>query len=390
MVEIPPTNLVKIRKNKNFGGIRMKNLKGMNLQLFGWGDVGASSNSQSTTSDLVIIDGKKRVRLLPEVAQGGPKSMWFYTISTPADGYRTWLSPAKSEDFFAENRNVFGVKATHAGLVYDYDEQAIKILEAGNSIWEAIKDLVEAGKDLSGRDIIITKKGTGRSTTYSVVDCDPTPAPAGLDTMDRPDLEARYVPATKEEVLEDLRALGFTNPEQIFTKVPIDPKVAMTFPIPFGKHKGVTLQQLISVDVKYMSFLCTKIDRQDVKNYARVVSNALLGTAYEVGGASPSMEQLDFKAPEEGADQTPPPAQEQAPAQEQPKPQPSEGTRPLVDDERNKLIDSINKAFETDPTYKDFMKIIDAMKQASAPNMKTSINEFTMDELVKLYEIVVK
>ena len=295
----------------------MKNLKGMNLQLFGWGDVGASSNSQSTTSDLVIIDGKKRVRLLPEVAQGGPKSMWFYTISTPADGYRTWLSPAKNEDFFAENRNVFGVKATHAGLVYDYDEQAIKILEAGNSIWEAIKDLVEAGKDLSGRDIIITKKGTGRSTTYSVVDCDPTPAPAGLDTMDRPDLEARYVPVTKEEVLEDLRVLGFTNPEQIFTKVPIDPKVAMTFPIPFGKHKGVTLQQLISVDVKYMSFLCTKIDRQDVKNYARVVSNALLGTAYEVGGASPSMEQLDFKAPEEGADQTPPPAQEQAPVQEQ-------------------------------------------------------------------------
>ena len=384
MVEIPPTNLVKIRKNKNSGGIRMENLKGMNLQLFGWGAVGASSNSQSTTSDLVIIDGKKRVRLLPEVAQGGPKSMWFYTISTPADGYRTWLSPAKNEDFFAENRNVFGVKATHAGLVYDYDEQAIKILEAGNSIWEAIKDLVEGGKDLSGRDIISTKKGTGRSTTYSVVDCDPTPAPAGLDTMDRPDLEARYVPVTKEEVLEDLRALGFTNPEQIFTKVPIDPKVAMTFPIPFGKHKGVTLQQLISVDVKYMSFLCTKIDRQDVKNYARVVSNALLGTAYEVGGASPSMEQLDFKAPEEGADQTPPPAQEQAPAQEQPKPQPS------VDNERNKLIDSINKAFETDPTFKDFMKIIDAMKQASAPNMKTSINEFTMDELVKLYEIVVK
>ena len=382
MVEIPPTNLVKIRKNKNFGGIRMKNLKGMNLQLFGWGDVGASSNSQSTTSDLVIIDGKKRVRLLPEVAQGGPKSMWFYTISTPADGYRTWLSPAKSEDFFAENRNVFGVKATHAGLVYDYDEQAIKILEAGNSIWEAIKDLVEAGKDLSGRDIIITKKGTGRSTTYSVVDCDPTPAPAGLDTMDRPDLEARYVPVTKEEVLEDLRALGFTNPEQIFTKVPINPQAAMAFPIPFGKHKGVTLQQLISVDVKYMSFLCTKIDRQDVKNYARVVSNALLGTAYEVGGASPSMEQLDFKAPEEGTDQTPPPAQ--ALVQEQPKPQPS------VDNERNRLIDSINKAFETDPTYRDFLKIIDVMKQATMPNMKTSINEFTMEELVKLYELVVK
>ena len=45
--------------------LQFKNLRnGMNICLFGWGDVGASAGTQSTTSDLVIIDGKKRVRLL--------------------------------------------------------------------------------------------------------------------------------------------------------------------------------------------------------------------------------------------------------------------------------------------------------------------------------------
>lgn len=385
----------------NFGGIGMKI---MNLQLFGWGDVGAEANKSSgTTSDLVKLEGKTRLRLLPEVAQSGPRSMWFYTISTPADDYRTWLAPEKSQDFFAKNRNVFGVKATHAGLVYDYESQSIKILEAGNQIWEGIKDLVEAGKDLSNRDIMITKKGTGRSTTYSVVDCDPTPAPSGLDTMERPDMDARYTPATWEEVKEDLIQLGFTNPDEIFQTRPIKYEDALAFKVPFGKHKGLTLKQLVSTDAKYLSFLATKVDRVDVKNYARVVSNTIMGTGYNVDGATPTMEELTFVPPTKDgvSDQ---PQQEEGPAQEQdlpreqdpaPKQEPKQEETPAPNPQssttnRQGIIDSINKAFETNPEYNDFMKIINAMKEATAPNPKTSLDEFSMAELTKLYNIVAK
>lgn len=49
---------------------------------------------------------------------------------------------------------------------------------------------------------------------------------------------------------------------------------------------------------------------------------------------------------------------------------------------------TINKVFETNPKYKDFMLIISVMKEASAPNGKTSINDFTDEELVRLLTLI--
>ena len=279
-----------------------------------WGDIGANSQqSSSTTSDLVVLEGQKRLRLLlpPE----GPISHWFYSISTPADDYRTWKSPDPSNDFFARNRRIFRVRPVHAGLAWDYDEGAIKILESGNQIWEQIKDLVDAGKSLDERDILITKKGTGRSTEYKVVDMDPTPFTVNVDAMEKPDMEARYVAPTYEEVIEDLRQLGFTNPEQIFQTRPIDIETAKQMEVPFGKHKGKTLNDVYTTDSQYLLFLSTKIDREDVKQCARVVCNQLMGTQFEVDGLAPEMHEVDFVAPDNDQEQAP---AQQAPAMQRP------------------------------------------------------------------------
>lgn len=56
--------------------------------------------------------------------------------------------------------------------------------------------------------------------------------------------------------------------------------------------------------------------------------------------------------------------------------------------DRQDLIDQINAKFETDPKYKDFMQIINVMKQATAPNEKTAINDFTDQEVQKLADLV--
>lgn len=56
--------------------------------------------------------------------------------------------------------------------------------------------------------------------------------------------------------------------------------------------------------------------------------------------------------------------------------------------DRQGLIDKINEKFETDPKYKDFMQIINVMKQATAPNEKTAINDFTDEEVQKLADLV--
>lgn len=356
-----------------------------------WNMVGATQkDNNGGSSDLIKIEDRKKIRLI--LPESGPVSHWFYTISTPADGYKTWVSPERDQDFFACNRNVFGLRPMHAGLAFDYDENKIKILESGNQIWEGIKVLVDAGKDINNRDILIMKKGSGRTTEYTVTDCDPSPAPAGLDSMERPDLDARYIPPTFEQVLEDLRALGFTNPEQIFEAKPLAYDKALQMKVPFGKHKGKTMQELISLDSSYIGFLATKIDREDVKECARVISNTIYGTAYQTKGVTPSMSEVTFVAPEgtptaDGATQTAPTDQAPTP-QTEAKDAPAPQTTPQADGARDAMIQEINTIFETKEEYKDFMKIIDAMKKASAPHGKTSINEFTDMELARLKEII--
>lgn len=51
---------------------------------------------------------------------------------------------------------------------------------------------------------------------------------------------------------------------------------------------------------------------------------------------------------------------------------------------RDAMIAEINGIFETDPKYRDFRLIIEAMKEATAPHGKTSITAFTDEELARL------
>ena len=382
-----------------------------------WEDINRKQNNNSTTtvSDLVVLDGQKRLRLL--LPESGPNSYWSYSISAPDGSYKTWIAPPQDQDFFSKNRQIFGIRPVHAGLAWDYDEGAIKILESGNQIWEQIKALYDVGKNLSERDIVITKSGTGRGTSYKVVDMDPTPFNIDINSYEKPDMESRYQPPTYETVIEDLRQMGFTNPEEIFSTKPLDLEYAKSLEVPFGKHKGKTLNDVYMVDSQYILFLATKIDRDDVKQCARMVANSLMGTQYEVGGIPPSIDDVSFTAPtqNEGGQQAPtppaPPTPEEVvdnqgnryelrnnewvmvePAVPTPPvpPVPEAPTAPVQPEisNRDSLVESINKKFEEDPQYKDFMKIIDVMKKATAPNEKTSIKDFTDEEVQKLAELV--
>lgn len=375
----------------------------------GWEDVG-KTNMSSSSNLLVQLEGSKRLRLLPEVVKNGPKSWWNYAINTPNGDYRTWISPPRDQDFFAINRQVFRATPRHAGLAYDYDKSAILILEAGNQVWEAIKNFVEAGIDLTDRDIVITKNGEGRNTSYFVVYHDPTPL--DLTGLERPDIDEFYKPPTKEEVLQDLRELGFTNPEELFTLKPLPEERAYKMEIPFGKYKGKTIEQVYREDSEYLFFLATRIDRIDVREAARVVCNKLLGTDYPLSGIAPTLDEVSYIPPvrdgrspvissgNSGEQQnkqqqsqehlniqpTNESSQEDQGKTSQDTQQPTPVSNAQVN--RDALISEIHQIFETDPKYKDFMLIIDVMKKASAPHGKTSINEFTDQELLNLLQII--
>ncbi|AZS49243.1 hypothetical protein BpsS140_00050 [Bacillus phage vB_BpsS-140] len=399
-----------------------------------WSDIGADRNSNSGSSDIVSIETSKTLRLL--LPDSGPVSHWTYALSAPDDSYRTWIAPAPEDDFFAINSRAFRPRPVHAGLCYDYEEGKILILEQGNQVWEAIANLHKAGKDLNGRDIVITKSGTGRSTEYSVVDKDPTPFPHDITSMTQPDMNARYIAPTKESLIEDLRSMGFTNPEELFVSKEINLEEAKQVKIPFGKHKDKTLNEVYLTDSQYLSFLSQKIDRNDIKQNARVVANALIGTNFEVEGMTPSVDEVAFvsqqssqqpttttpptpanvqvhddgqgniyhlinnewvlqpKQPVAPPPPTPPVAPPAPPSPPAPPASPSsnETVAPPTPVgggfDRNVLMAEINAKFEHDPKFKDFMLIIQVMKQATAPNEKTSITEFTDDELIKLKNLL--
>ena len=93
------------------------------------------------------------------------------------------------------------------------------------------------------------------------------------------------------------------------------------------------------------------------------------------------------------AEASPTPPAPPAPGAEAPSappapPAPSAPGAPAGGIDRQNLIDQINAKFETDPKYKDFMQIINVMKQATAPNEKTAINDFTDQEVQKLADLV--
>ena len=93
------------------------------------------------------------------------------------------------------------------------------------------------------------------------------------------------------------------------------------------------------------------------------------------------------------AEASPTPPAPPAPGAEAPSappapPAPSAPGAPAGGINRQDLIDQINAKFETDPKYKDFMQIINVMKQATAPNEKTAINDFTDQEVQKLADLV--
>ena len=409
----------------------------------GWQDIGAQRESSS--SNLLKLEGQNRIRLLLTGGKvdGEPDTYWTYALSAPDDGYRTWLSPEPEADFFKVNTTAFRPRVMHAGVVWDYSSNSAKILEAGNQIWEEIKKFMDAGINVLDCDLNITKKGTGRSTEYSVVYFQPTPPPITGDHGIK--LAEHYGSAPSyEEVLTDLRSMGFQKPEQLFTPSSLSYEDAKNMKVPFGKHKDKTMMDIFNTDTSYIDFLATKTDRADVRQSARVVSNQLMQTTYEVDGLCPSVNDVDFISPDKqgspaGNQPTPdqvytdpatgtvyhlinnewvmqpatppaPPAPPAPPVAPAPPvtPTPAPPTTPAppappVSDPigevneapavspssgRDQMIDQINRVFESKPEYKDFNLIIAKLREATNPTPKTSINEFTDAELQKLLSII--
>lgn len=385
-----------------------------------WNEIDAKPSSSTGSDDLLTIGAQTKIRLLLTGGKtpGEPDSYRSYGIDTPTGGYATFIAP-EGEDFFGQNRQAFRLRYIHVGLVYDYSTSSIKILEAGNQIWKEIKKFRDMGIDVLASDLMLSKSGSGLGTKYGVIYLPPAPLAFNPESLPAPDLATRYRPSTYEGTLATLKRLGFVHPEQLFAPRPLAYDQAIQIKVPFGKFRDQTIADVLAADSSYLDFLAG-VDNPTVQQAARVASNQIMGTSYDVTGICPAVTEVDFVDPKAGQAQTAPqnaqtqgtprgvtpgytPAQPQyqqapaAPAQPQyqasvtpaaptqpvPAPVQPAPVQPAPAGGQQAIMAEISNIFENDPKYKDFTKIIAVMQQASG-GQKTNLAEFTNEELTNL------
>jgi len=266
----------------------------------------------------------------------------------------------------------FRTKRVHAINVWDYENKTVKILEGGNSIFQALKQIKDQIGSLLTVDISIKKSGEGMNTKYSVV---PIPMMSPFDIskaqtlFDIVKLKKQNSPEEIDTILAKMS--GVEHEEQApaeeaswgeETPAP-EPSPATQTPtqttgstiLAFGKYKGKTMADVYKEDPNYVKWCAENMSDPKIKAEAK---RCVEGSA------------------------------EKAPVVEK------QHDKVLTNDTLKEItIRYINEAFSEDERYKgNFALIIEKMKEASKspthPNGKTILAEYTIDELKKLEEII--
>lgn len=174
----------------------------------------------------------------------------------------------------AKGRKNFPIKRRYAVNVLTDGE--VKILMGGKAIFvDGFGRDAEAGFDIMDYDFLIKKKGQGRSTAYDVVRLDRTPRPE-VDGSKVHDLSRYSDPITPEKVFEILDSVNIDYDSLEIPSVTREEATAMV--MPFGKHKGTPLPDMISEDMSYVNwFMSVREAEGDLANELYIAFRALLG-----------------------------------------------------------------------------------------------------------------
>lgn len=184
------------------------------------------------------------------------------------------------------------VSRRFAANVWDYESGSVKILIGGPRIFEEFDAAGKAGIDPKASDWIIGKTGTGRATTYKVTRLDRTAFEQWVTPQMLHDISKFETPASEEQIFEALEKMGIDYDSLPVPEYTLDE--ALAFALPFGKHKGMTLEQVLATDDQYARWL-----------YDSKVADAAFGDAlfialhviYDARGQATDVEQPEPSAP---------------------------------------------------------------------------------------------
>ena len=277
-------------------------------------------------------------------------------------------------------------RVRHVCNVWDYDQNKVQKLNAGEAVFKPIATARKMGVDVLTVDWGVMKTGTDRNDTeYTCTNLGPSAfiMPEGVQLFD---VVADYAPHTIDDMKAIVESAGavweelLTPPQLQYPTL----QEALAHKMPNGKYKDQTMEQIWEADKSprgMINFLATKSDRISPEKAAAQVILVRLGGANIPGvptsdGAvasnaqtTPQATQATTSTVAQTATATP---TAQATAQT------------AVSSGRQEMIQKINTIFSTSEKFKTggFNLIIETMKKYG--NGKTNITDFTDDELSAL------
>lgn len=300
-----------------------------------WNDViGRAEGAGRGAQDHLQIapNTSKVVHILLEAGEE-PYSFWTHYIPEANGGKGRGVVCPGRDICPACAKGIYKTRRRHAINVYDIENKAIKVLEAGKTIMEQLKMILDAYGSFAGIDVSIRKTGEKMNTQYGVI-----PIP-------------RKEPFDKSLVANGKFALASI-------KAPNTPDAITTL------MSGVAKQVMASVPPA------------PVKAETKVPTEEKPQTDEEIAKEVDAMPMTESK---------PAPAVE--PAVVAPEP-PAPELNTLLPN-RDQVTDSVYKLINNDPRYQNnFQIVVNKMKEATAspthPNGKTLLQEYSIEELVKL------
>ena len=329
----------------------------------GWESVSGTSSGGKNPDILTISPNTAKLVhiLLPDNEE--PVSYWTHYIPNKSpNGPKGKVIICPGKDICPACANgTFKTKRVHAINVWDYESKGVKILEGGNTIFQALKQIKDQIGTLLTVDISIKKISSGKDTSYSTI---PIPMMGPFDASGVrglfPIINLR-IPNTPDEIEKIINNMegGNTTTEigrpvtTVEMHQPPTSTIQVTTPnqteplLQFGKYKGRTVRDVYKEDANYIKWCAENISDPTIKAAAKEVISTPTQTVNKGGGviSDASMKQV--------------------------------------------LINEVNEIFQMDIRYAGkFGLIIEKMKAASVsatyPNGKTILTEYTIEELNKL------
>jgi len=222
----------------------------------GYGDI---DKKQSGDANIMKLqEGANKVRPLDNTVAGWKQ----HGIEHPSDpeqfasvvcpGPRTCPLDRKPVD--AKGKARFPISRRFAANVWDYTTNSVKVLVAGPSVFDKFKAAAQVGIQPKDCDWIIVKTGKGIQTDYDVINAGAGPFTAGNVTEDQLHDVTKYEqPASPEAIFEILEKFGINYDALEIPSYDYDDGLA--FIMPYGKHKGETIEHLTATDLDYAKYI---------------------------------------------------------------------------------------------------------------------------------------